>query len=84
MLGTPDHIPEMKRTFGPVAPGAARMIAFSPEPLPVLTRSVAVLRKMVNDAFDVAEREDVPSPSTWTRCTPGGRTWNSPPPTRRW
>ena len=60
VLGTPEHIPEMKQTFGPVRPDAARMIAFSPEPLPVLTRSVAVLKKSVNDAFDMAERENVP------------------------
>lgn len=60
VLGTPEHIPEMNATFGPVRPDAARMIAFSPEPLPVLTRSVAVLKKIVNDAFDVAERENVP------------------------
>ena len=60
VLGTPDHIAEMKRTFGPARPDAARMVAFSPEPLPVLTRSVAFLKKSVNDAFDVAERENVP------------------------
>ena len=60
VLGTPEHIPEMKGTFGPIQPNAPRMIAFSPEPLQITTRSVSVLKKIVNDAFDTAERENVP------------------------
>ena len=60
VLGGPQYVPEMKRTFGPVRPDARRMIAFSPEPLEITTSSVAVMKKTVNDAFDTAERENVP------------------------
>ena len=61
VLGGATDCAAMKKTFGPVRSDAPRRYAFSPDPpLQILTRSVPYLRKQINDAFDVAERENVP------------------------
>ena len=50
----------LKQVFGPIRRHAPHLYAYGIGELPLLTRSVASLRALVNQAFDIAEREDVP------------------------
>lgn len=60
ICGYDEAVYHLVSELGTNNPGSVRMYAFGLNGMPLLTRSVAVLKDQVDSVFDIAEKHDVP------------------------